>query len=301
MSSIKLVEPAASVASGASSSACREGELQRAYRALGFRVPPFRITPDPSFFFPHGQYLAALARLRFAAMSGGMSLLTAEVGMGKTLLCRYFLRQLAERDGYRTAYVFNPKQSYAELLAALLKDLGGETPPAAAGAGALHDALYEHLVALAAAGEQVVLVIDEAHLLSPDILEGLRLLTNLETEEKKLVSLLLFGQNELDEILSRREMRPLRQRIALWHRLKPFGWLETAEYIRHRLDRARVDSPLRFTRAALFAARRYSGGVPRRINLICDRALLAAFARGRTTVDLPLLSAAAREVAGRDD
>lgn len=296
MSAIKLVEPRLEKSSP---EAARGGdELERAYRALGFRVPPFRITPDPSFFFPHGQYLAALSRLRFAAMSGGMSLLTAEVGMGKTLLCRYFLRQLAEAGGYRTAYVFNPKQSYAELLAALLKDLTGETFPAAAGAGALHEALYERLIAFAAEGTRVVLVLDEAHLLGPDMLENLRLLTNLETEDKKLVTLLLFGQNELEETLARRELRPLRQRIALWHRLKPFGWLETGEYIRHRLDRARDGATLGFTRAALLAARRYTGGVPRRINLICDRALLAAFARGKARVDLSLLAAAAREIGG---
>jgi general secretion pathway protein A len=162
----------------------------------------------------------------------------------------------------------------------------------------LHEALYERLIAFAAEGTRVVLVLDEAHLLGPDMLENLRLLTNLETEDKKLVTLLLFGQNELEETLARRELRPLRQRIALWHRLKPFGWLETGEYIRHRLDRARDGATLGFTRAALLAARRYTGGVPRRINLICDRALLAAFARGKARVDLSLLAAAAREIGG---
>lgn len=300
MAALKLAGAFAAVAHPAAT-AQRADELERVYRALGFRMPPFRITPDPSFFFPHGQYLAALSRLRYAAMSGGMSLLTAEVGMGKTLLCRYFLRQLAEDGGYRTAYVFNPKQSYAELLAALVKDLTGETLPPEAGVGALHEALYERLIRFAAAGERVALVIDEAHLLDGGMLENLRLLTNLETEEKKLVSLLLFGQNELEETLARRELRPLRQRISVWHRLRAFGWLETGEYVRHRLDRARETSSLHFTRAALLAVRRYSGGVPRRINLICDRALLAAFAGGHRRIDLPLVRAAAREVAGFAD
>lgn len=273
-------------------------ELSRIYRVLGFRCPPFRITPDPAFFFPHGQYLAALTRLRYGAMSGGMTLLTGEVGLGKTLLCRYFMRQLAQSGGYRTAYVFNPKQGYEELLRALYRDLGGGELPQSSGVGSLHDALYEKLIGLAASGERVVLIIDEAHVLSPDMLENLRLLTNLETDERKLVSLMLFGQNELEETLARREMRPLRQRITLWHRLRHFGWLETGEYIQHRMNSARTTSQVRFSRAALLAARHFSGGVPRRINLICDRALLAAFARRKSMIDLSMLREAAREVQG---
>ena len=272
-------------------------DLDRIYHAMGFRCPPFRITPDTSFFFPHSQYLAALGQLRYGAMSGGLTLLTGEVGLGKTLLCRYFMRQLADLGGFRTAYVFNPKQGHTELLASLYRDLTGNSPTSTS-EGGLHDELYAALIRFAEAGERVALIIDEAHALPPDMLERLRLLTNLETEERKLVALMLFGQNELEETLAHGSMRALRQRITLWHRLRPFGWLETADYIQHRLNGARLDGNFSFSRPAMLAARHLSGGTPRRINLICDRALMLAFSMNRHHVDLPMLRRAAHEALG---
>lgn len=272
-------------------------DVDAIYRAMGFHCPPFRITPDTSFFFPHSQYLAALGRLRFGASSGGLTVLTGEVGLGKTLLCRYFLRQLAASPEVCTAYIFNPKQSYAELLASLYRDLTGAVPELHA-AGALHDALYAQLIRLAEAGKRVIFIVDEAHALEPGLIEGLRLLTNLETENRKLASLMLFGQTELDELLATRPLRALRERITVWHKLRPFGWMETAEYVNHRINRARAEGQFSFTRAALLAVRHYSGGIPRRINILCDRALLAAFAHQKSRVDLPLLRLAARETFG---
>lgn len=272
-------------------------DLEYVYQALGFRCAPFRITPDTNFFFPHSQYLAALGHLRYGVMSGGFTLLTGEVGLGKTLLCRYFMRQMATQN-IRTAYVFNPQQSYGDLLAALYRDLTGQPAPSGLAEGALHDLLYETLIELALNKTRVALIVDEAHALTPELLEGLRRLSNLETEESKLISLMLFGQNELEDTLAMPSMRALKQRISVWHRLRPFGWLETAEYIQHRTNNARVAGNFRFSRSALLAARHYSKGVPRRINQICDRAVLLAFARGHFEVRLPMLREAAREVLG---
>lgn len=272
-------------------------DVDQIYRAMGFHCPPFRITPDTAFFFPHSQYLTALGRLRFGASSGGLTVLTGEVGLGKTLLCRYFLRQLAEAPNVCTAYIFNPKQNYTELLASLYRDLTGQDIQASA-PGALHDALYQQLIRLASEGKHVIFIVDEAHALEPSLIEGLRLLTNLETEDRKLASLMLFGQTELEELLATRQLRALRERITVWHKLRPFGWMETAEYVNHRINKARVDGHFSFTRAALMAVRYYTAGIPRRINILCDRAVLAAFSQQRNRVDLPLLRLAAREVFG---
>lgn len=272
-------------------------DLDRVYQALGFRSAPFRITPDTNFFFPHSQYLAALSHLQYGLMSGGITLLSGEVGLGKTLLCRCFMRQMA-RQNVRTAYVFNPHVTFPELLGMLYADLTGQPVAQNADEGMLHDLLYRALIDLARQGIRVALVVDEAHALSPELLEGLRLLSNLETEERKLISLMLFGQNELEETLALPSMRALKQRISIWHRLRPFGWIETAEYIQHRTNNARVAGDFHFTRPALLAVRHYSKGVPRRINQICDRAVLLAFARGEHRVDLGMLREAAYEALG---
>jgi len=268
------------------------------YGVLGFSTAPFRITPDTDFFVPHNQYLEAIGHLRFGLMTGGFTLLTGEVGLGKTLLCRYLMRHLPE--GARTAYVFNPQQSYAELLAAILNDLEGKVPEPGASSAQLHDRLFGVLTELAGQGTRVALLIDEAHRLQPELLEGLRLLSNLETEKRKLLSLLLVGQNELEETLQLPSMRALRQRISVWHRLRPFTWRESADYIRHRLQVANSSGDFEITGPACLVAHRYAHGVPRRLNQICDRALLAAYATCRNSVDAGLMRRAAREVAGLD-
>jgi general secretion pathway protein A len=268
------------------------------YEALGFSTAPFRITPDTDFLVPHNQYLEAIGHLRFGLMSGGFTLLTGEVGLGKTLLCRYLMRHLPANT--RTAYVFNPQQSYAELLSAILYDLGGKVPDPGASSAQLHDQLFGVLAKLAGRGTRVALLIDEAHRLKPDLLEGLRLLSNLETEKRKLLSLLLVGQNELENTLKLPSMRALRQRISAWHRLRPLTWRESADYIRHRLQVAHSAGGFEITGPACMVAHRYARGVPRRVNQICDRALLAAFGSYRKRVDAGLMRRAAREVVSLD-
>lgn len=269
--------------------------LDACYHALGLTEPPFRITPDTQFFFPHSQYLSALGHLRFGMVSGGFTVLTAEVGMGKTLLCRHVLRNLP--GGVRTAYVFNPQLSFIELMRSIIHDLGEEVPDVESEA-ALQQYMLEMLVKLTAADTRVAVLVDEAHRLSPAVLEGLRLLSNLETEKQKLLSLLLVGQPELEQQLKSREMRALRDRISVWHRLRSFSLGETTSYINHRLDSVRKNGHLKFTRSAMMFVHYYSGGVPRRINLICDRALICAFAEETLIIDAAMVRRAAREVLG---
>jgi len=270
-------------------------DLQSCYQALGFREPPFRITPDTQFFFPHSQYLAAIGHLRFGMQSGGFTVLTGDVGLGKTLLCRYLLRHLP--DNVRTAYIYNPQQSFVELLRSILHDLSGELP-AAEEQAALQTRLLTLLEALAAQNVRVAILVDEAHRLNPGVLEGLRLLSNLETEKQKLLALLLVGQTELEKQLNEHGMRALRDRIGIWYRLRPFALRETASYIRHRLDCARLSGDFHFERGALLAAHYYSAGVPRRINLMCDRALLSAYVECERRVGAAMMRRAAQETSG---
>jgi len=270
-------------------------DLQSCYRALGFREPPFRITPDTQFFFPHSQYLSAIGHLRFGMQSGGFTVLTGEVGLGKTLLCRYLLRHLPEN--VRTAYIYNPQQSFVELLRSILHDLTGEMP-AGEEQAALQARLLNLLEDLAAQNVRVAILVDEAHRLNPGVLEGLRLLSNLETEKQKLLALLLVGQTELEKQLNEHGMRALRDRIGIWHKLRPFGMGETSSYIRHRLDSARLSGDFHFERGALLAAHYYSGGVPRRINLMCDRALLSAYVECERSVGAAMMRRAAQETSG---
>ncbi|MGV6807687.1 MAG: ExeA family protein [bacterium] len=264
------------------------------YGALGFSTAPFRITPDIEFLVPQAQYLEAIGHLRYGLATGSFTLLTGNVGLGKTLLCRYLMNNLPSR--VRTAYIFNPQQNYAEFLASIIHDLTGKHVNPEASSAQLHDYLYKLLFRLASEGEKVALIIDEAHRLQPEILEGLRLLSNLETDKRKLLSLLLVGQNELEQTLQMDSMRALRQRISVWHRLRPFTRSETADYIRHRLRVASKSGNIEITEHACRVAHRYSKGVPRRLNQICDRALLAAFAAYSQTVDTKMMRRAAREV-----
>lgn len=270
------------------------GHLEACYGSMGFSMAPFRITPDTDFLVPQQQYLEAIGHLRFGLATGSFTLLTGDVGLGKTLLCRYLMQHLPAN--VRTAYIFNPQQNYAEFLRSILYDLTGRMPPQNVSSALLHDVLFRVLAKRAGRGERVALLIDEAHCLTPELLEGLRLLSNLETGKRKLLSLLLVGQNELEQTLQMPGMRALRQRISVWHRLRPFTWRESAEYIRHRLQVARIAEGFRITAPACLLAHRYAGGVPRRINQICDRALLAAFSSHRKQVNTGLMQRAAREV-----
>lgn len=268
-------------------------DLSACYARLGFTEAPFQITPDTDYFFPAHQHLHALAHLRFGVASGGLTMVTGEVGVGKTLLCRYLLRHPPQ--GVRFAYLLNPDQSYVDLLRAIYQDLTGEVPEERS-IGALQRALLQLLLRLAGQGERVAVLVDEAHRVSGKVLEGLRLLSNLDTEKEKLLCLLLVGQPELEQTLSKRALRPLAQRISIRFHLKPFDRQETMRYIRHRLRVAGPRTRFHFPAGVMMLTHYISGGVPRRINQICDRSLLAAYAGRRLEVSPRMVLRAKREI-----
>ena len=270
-------------------------DLRECYRALGFRESPFSITPDTDFFFPGSRHLEALDHLRFGIANGGLTMLTGEVGLGKTLLCRCLLR--SRLHGVRFAYLLNPDQHYDDLLASLYEDLTG-TAIEGMSVGVLQRQLYRVLLELASNGERVAVLVDEAHRLTPAMLEGLRLLSNLDTEKEKLLCLIFVGQPELERTLQAHALRPLAQRISVRYRLKPFGWQETMQYIHHRLAVAVSSRSVRFDVSAIAVAHILSKGVPRRINQICDRSLFLAYARGQNSVSAWAVWKAATEVCG---
>lgn len=263
------------------------------YHTLGFRQAPFTITPDTALFYPNDDHVAALSHMQYSLSIGGFTLITGEVGLGKTLLCRELIRQCDKN--IRTAYIFNPLQSINDLLRAIHFDLTGKRPQARTTAQ-LHDAIYKALLIIAKRGERAAIVVDEAHRLTPELLEALRLISNIETEKEKLLSLILVGQPELRKTLSSSKMRPLAQRISVSHILKPFGYQTSCDYINYRVRSCQLNDEFHFSQIALFLVYWYSKGAPRRINQICDRALLAAFASRCFSVNAFMLRKAAREV-----
>jgi general secretion pathway protein A len=273
-------------------------DAEACYGALGFSTAPFRITPDTDFLVPQPQYLEAIGHLRYGLETGSFTLLTGNVGLGKTLICRHLMQNLP--DNVRTAYIYNPQQNYGEFLNSILFDLTGKIPASHLTNPQLHYLLFRVLTGLAEQGQRVALLIDEAHRLEPELLEGLRLLSNLETDKRKLLSLLLVGQNELENTLKSSAMRALRQRISVWYRLRPFTRRESVDYIQQRVQVARTSSEFTISESACWVAHHYGKGVPRRLNQICDRALLAAFAGYRNYVNAAMMFRAAREVVAID-
>lgn len=270
-------------------------DLGACYAQLGFTEAPFQITPDTDYFFPAQQHLQALDHLQFGVASGGLTMVTGDVGVGKTLLCRYLLRHPPK--GVRFAYLLNPDQSYADLLCAIYQDLTGRVPDDH-GIGALQRTLWRLLLELAGHGERVAVLVDEAHRVSETVLEGLRLLSNLDTEKEKLLCLLLVGQPELEQTLSRPLLRPLSQRIGIRFKLRPFRRQETMRYIRYRMRVAGPLTKFRFPPDVMMLTHCVSGGVPRRINQICDRSLLAAYAGRRFEISPRMILRAKREITG---
>ena len=264
----------------------------------GLAERPFAITPNPRFVFLSQRHQDALAHLLYGVGtggSGGFVQLTGEVGTGKTTLCRLVLEKVPENT--RVALILNPMLSQPELLRAICSELEIDLAEAGNSVQRLQEALNRYLLERHAAGERVVLIVDEAQNMSREGLEQVRLLTNLETATDKLLQILLLGQPELRNLLARPELRQLAQRITARYHLDPLNRAETAEYVRHRLAVAGA-ARCPFSADALKALFQVSDGVPRLINIIADRALVAGYAEERERIDGRLVRAAAREVAG---
>jgi general secretion pathway protein A len=263
---------------------------------FGLKEPPFTITPDPRYLFMSERHREALAHLLYGAgEGGGFVQLTGEVGTGKTTLCRCLLEQLPPR--LDVALILNPKLTSLELLAAVCDELRVPYPEGATSTKVLVDALSASLLDAHARGHRTIVIIDEAQDLSADVLEQIRLLTNLETAREKLLQIILIGQPELIDLLDREELRQVAQRITARYHLEPFTEPETKAYVRHRLQVAGRTRGI-FTERAFRRVHRASGGIPRLINIICDRALLGAYAQDRTHIDPRMVSRAAAEVRG---
>ena len=262
----------------------------------GFREAPFNITPDPRFLFFSDKHREAFNHVLFGIRERkGFILVTGEVGAGKTTVCRAVLAALG--SSCRTALILNPTLTGTQMLRAILVELG-ERPKKLDRAGYL-DALNELLLEAVGAGKDVVLFIDEAQDLEPDLLEQLRLLSNLETDQRKLLQIVLLGQPELREKLDRKELKQLRQRITVRYHLSPLSREETERYVAHRLRVAGGNGRPQFTSWAFGAIHRYSRGVPRLINAVCDKTLLYGFVNGTDRLTRPAVRRAIRELEGK--
>lgn len=262
---------------------------------FGLTENPFSISPNPKYLYMSERHTEALAHLTYGLRDGGgFVLLTGEVGTGKTTVCRCLRQQLPADT--ELVLVHNPTLDERELLATLCDEFGlGYAPDV--GIKTLFDLLHRHLLANQAAGRRTLLLIDEAQHLQPAVLEQLRLLTNLETDDSKLLQVVLVGQPELQLLLRQPLLRQLAQRITARYHLLPLSAHDVDAYVRFRLQVAGCLQPL-FSPASLAALHRLSGGIPRLINLICERALLAAYAQGRPQVGKAMLLQAAREAMG---
>ncbi|MCZ6911899.1 MAG: AAA family ATPase [Proteobacteria bacterium] len=263
---------------------------------FGLNEKPFSITPDPRYLYLSERHADALAHLLYGITeSGGFIQLTGEVGTGKTTLVRSLLEQLPENVDI--ALIINPRLGTADFLETICQELHVSLAKKHSEKD-LVDALNRHLLQAYADGKRVVLMVDEAQNLSADVLEQVRLLTNLETSKQKLLQIILVGQPELRKLLSRNDLRQLAQRITSRFHLKPLDRSESAAYLVHRLKIAGAAGEI-FLSSATREIFRLSGGVPRLINVIADRALLGAYTRDLTTIDGALVREAAAEVQGR--
>ena len=245
---------------------------------------PFEITPDPRFLYITENHKEALAHLIYGIKEKkGLTVITGEVGTGKTTLVHTLLKRLNRVDGNtRIAYVFNPKLDVADFLQYICEDLGLTGPKRSKGENIAQ--LNKFLLDSHAQNRNVVLIIDEAQKLDPELLEEVRLLTNLETATRKLLQIILMGQPELSELLNRPQCLPLKQRISLRYHLKPLNEEETKEYIHRRLRIAGLVNPNIFSHKALDEIYVYSKGIPRSINIVCDNALLRGYAADQKTI-----------------
>ena len=248
---------------------------------FGLKEKPFKLVPNPAYLFLSRSHEEALAHLAYALAEGdGFLLITGEVGTGKTTLCRAFLERLA--PSVEAALIFNPRLDAVQLLKAVNDEF--EIDAAADTVKGLVDVFNAFLLRMWAAGRKVVVLIDEAQNLNREVLEQLRLLSNLESTHSKLLQIVLVGQPELETLLATHGLRQLRQRISLACRLRPLSLQETTKYIAHRLTLAGGSLAELFSPITIRMIHRYSGGIPRLINMACDRALLTAFGADRPRV-----------------
>lgn len=265
---------------------------------FGLKEAPFSIAPNPLYLYMSRQHHEALAHLIYGVgRGGGFVLLTGEVGTGKTTICRCFLQQVpADTD---VAFILNPKLNAEQLLATICDELDISYISDEITIKELVDSINHYLLQSHARGRHTVLIIDEAQNLHPDVLEQLRLLTNLETNEKKLLQIVLLGQPELQDMFRQPELRQLAQRITARFHLRELQSSEVGPYVRHRLGVAGgKDIHGIFPERTLRRLYQISSGIPRLINVICDRSLLGAYAHNLRTVDVKTLEAAAKEVLG---
>jgi general secretion pathway protein A len=261
---------------------------------FGLAEAPFSIAPSPRYLYMSQRHQDALAHLLYGVNGeGGFVLLTGEVGTGKTTISRCLLEQIPESCD--VAYIFNPKLTVEELLSTICVEFGIACPPGNSSIKVFVDCINAHLLDAHAKGRHSVLIIDEAQNLSAEVLEQMRLLTNLETNERKLLQIILIGQPELASMLERQELRQLAQRIVARYHLGNLSRTEVAAYVQHRLGVAGTQRQL-FPLAVMGRLHRLSGGIPRIINVLCDRALLGTYAQGKERVDRATLEQAAREV-----
>jgi len=244
---------------------------------FGLREEPFRMTPDPAFFFPSKQHRAAIAGLIYLVeFRKGFGILTGGIGTGKTMLCRILLSRLGPDT--QTALVVHPPRKRRELLQAVMDEL--EIPgERAKGTYAQIDRIQQYLIEQLNLGQNVVLIIDEAQHLDSAVLEEIRMLSNMETEKEKILQIILVGQEELREKMATDDLRQLRQRVVVNCNLEPFSFNDTCEYIQHRIDVAGLPGVDLFDLDAIQHIHEFSGGVPRIINAACDRCLLAEYAK----------------------
>jgi general secretion pathway protein A len=260
---------------------------------FGLSESPFSIAPDPRYLFLSNKHREALAHLIYGVGDqGGFVVLTGEVGTGKTTICRCLLQQIPENAD--VAYIINPTQSVNQLLQSIFNDLSVPYPKGSTSKD-LIDLLNHYLLDAHARGRNTIVIIDEAQNLTSEVLEQLRLLTNLETNEKKLLQLVLLGQPELNALLSKPELRQLSQRVTARYHLSPLSRSEVTEYIGHRLSVAGCRSTL-FSPSAIRRVYRLSQGVPRLINLICDRTLLGVYSSNSDQATVAIVNNAAKEV-----
>jgi general secretion pathway protein A len=261
---------------------------------FGLTEAPFSIAPDPRYLYMSQSHQEALATLLFGlGGNGGFVLLTGDVGAGKTTICRCLLEQVPEACD--VAYIFNPKLTVVELLSTICDEFGIAYPAGNTSIKRFVDLLNAYLLEAHAKGRRAVLIIDEAQNLSAEVLEQVRLLTNLETNQRKLLQIILLGQPELAAMLEQPELRQLAQRIIARYHLGPLTKAEVKSYVKHRLEVSGAKRQL-FPGALMGRVYSLSGGVPRVINTLCERALLGAYVQGKERVDRATLRQAACEV-----